>query len=247
MTKAFVICRRELAAMFGTPLVWVLATVFALMTGYFFYSNLTFFVVFGGSDFSSGLWRFVFLDFRLAAMLVVPLVTMRLVAEERKLGTLELLWTFPVRDVEVLLGKYAAAVIAYLFMLATTLVGPLWLGVLHPYAMGPLVAGYAGMVLLGFAFTACGLAMSALTENQVVSAMLTYGVLVFFWFLSWNEAALPETVAPLVMAISMFNHFYGFAQGVLDTRNVVFMLGFTGLFLFVALRAIGARAWRGTV
>jgi ABC-2 type transport system permease protein len=247
MTKALFICRRELAAMFGTPLVWVLATVFALLTGYFFYSNLTFFVVFGGADFSSGLWRFVFLDYRLVAMMVVPLVTMRLVAEERKLGTLELLWTFPVRDGEVLLGKYAAAVVAYLFMLATTLVGPLWLGVLHPYSVGPLVAGYTGMVLLGLAFTACGLAASALTENQVVSAMLTYGVLLFFWFMSWNEAALGEGIAPLVMAISMFNHFYGFAQGVLDTRNVVFMLGFTGLFLFIALRAIGARAWRGTV
>jgi len=247
MTKAAVICRRELAALFGTPLAWVLATVFALLTGYFFYSNLTFFVVFGGADFSSGLWRFVFLDWRLATMLVLPLLTMRLIAEERKLGTLELLWTFPVRDVEVLAGKFAAALLAYLFMLATTLVGPLVLGVLHPYDPGPLLAGYTGMVLLGCAFTACGLAASALTENQVVSAMLTYGVLVFFWFVSWNEAALDESIAPVVMAISMFNHFYGFAQGVLDTRSVVYMLAFTGLFLFVALRAIGARAWRGTL
>jgi gliding motility-associated transport system permease protein len=247
MKKAGIICRRELAAMFGTPLVWVLTAVFAVLTGYFFYSNLTFFVVFGGADFSSGLWRFVFLDFRLASMLVLPLLTMRLIAEERKLGTLELLWTFPVRDVDVLLGKFAAAVIAYLFMLATTLVGPLCLWLMHRFALGPLVAGYTGMVLLGFAFTACGLAASALTENQVVSAMLTYGVLVFFWFLSWNEAALGEAIAPFVLAISMFNHFYVFAQGVLDTRNVIYMLGFTALFLFVALRAIGARAWRGTV
>src|SRR5262249_14198098 len=89
--KTVGIARRELASMFGGPLAWVLVAVFAMLTGYFFYSDLTFYVLFGGANLSSGLWRYMFLDFRMVAMLVVPLVTMRLLAEERKLGTLELL------------------------------------------------------------------------------------------------------------------------------------------------------------
>jgi ABC-2 type transport system permease protein len=243
--KALVIARRELAAMFGGPLAWVLVAVFALLTGYFFYSDLTFFVLFGGANLPEGLWRFVFLDFRLVALLVTPLVTMRLLAEERKLGTLELLWTFPLRDGELLAGKLLAALAVYLVMLAATLVGPLVLHALHPFAWGPLLAGYTGLVLLGAAFLACGLAASALTENQVVSAMLTYGVLVFFWFVSWNEAAVSSAVAPLLLVLSLFDRFYGFAQGVIDARDVVYLLGLTTVFLFLALRALGARAWRG--
>ncbi|HLK12576.1 MAG TPA: ABC transporter permease subunit [Candidatus Binatia bacterium] len=245
MKKALAICRRELAAMFGGPLAWVLTGVFALLTGYFFYSDLTFFVLFGGANLAEGLWRFVFLDFRLVALLVTPLLTMRLIAEERKLGTLELLWTFPLRDGELLAGKLLAALALYLVMLATTLVGPLVLHVLHPFAWGPLLAGYTGLVLLGAAFIACGLAASAITENQVVSAMLTYGVLVFFWFVSWNEAAIGSAIAPVLLGLSLFDRFYGFAQGVIDDRDVVYLLGLGAVFLFLALRALGARTWRG--
>ena len=245
MSRTIAVCRRELGALFGGPLAWVLAAVFAVLAGYFFWSELAFFVLFGGSNLPMGLWRFVFLDFRLVALLVLPLVTMRMFAEERKLGTLELLWTLPVRDGEVLGGKFLAAWLAYLVMLASTLVGPAALWALHPFALPPVIAGYVGMLLLGAALIACGLAASAVTENQVVSAMLTYGVLVFLWFVTWNEAALSEAVAPVLLQLSLFDHFYGFAQGVIDSRHVVWLLAFTAFFLFLAHRALGARAWRG--
>lgn len=245
MRKALVICRRELGTMFGGPLAWVLAAVYALLTGYFFYSDLAFFVLFGGANLTAGLWRYVFLDFRQVTLLVLPLLTMRLVAEERKLGTLELLWTFPIRDREVLVGKVLAALGAYVVMLAATLPGPLVLQTLHPFSWTPLIAGYSGMLLLGFAAIACGVAASAITENQVVAAMLTYGVLLFFWFMSWNEAAIGPTIAPVLLALSLFDHFYGFAQGVIDGRDVAYLLSFAALFLFLALRALGARTWRG--
>lgn len=245
MRKALVIARRELASMFGGPLAWILGTVFAVLTGYFFYSDLTFYVLFGGADLATGLWRYVFLDFRMVAMLVVPLITMRLLAEERKLGTLELLWTFPVRDREVVAGKFLAALAAYTLMLLPTLVGPTALYVMHPFALGPLLAGYTGMLLLGAAFIACGLAASAVTDSQGVSALLTYGVLVLSWFLAWNEAALSERLAPVVVALSLFDRFYGFAQGAIDSRDVAYFVAFILLFLFLALRAVGARIWRG--
>ena len=245
MRKALAVCRRELAALTGGPLAWVLAAVFLLLTGYFFYSDLVLFVVFGGANQAPGLWRFVFLDYRLVALLVLPLLTMRLFAEERKLGTLELLWTYPVRDGELLAGKFLAALIVYLAMLAGTAVGPLALYALHPFQTGPLVAGYVGMVLLGTAFVACGTAASTVTENQVVSAMLTYGVLVLSWFVTWNEAAIGERLAPVLLQFSLFDHFYGFAQGVIDTHHVSYLLAFSTLFLFLALRGLGTRAWRG--
>src|SRR5207247_1262367 len=107
-----------------------------------------------------------------------------------KQGTLELVWTFPVRDGEVLAGKVLAALALYLALLAATVTGPALLYALHPFAVAPVVAGYVGLVLLGIAFVACGAAASTVSENQVVSAMLTYGILVFAWFATWNEAAI---------------------------------------------------------
>jgi ABC-2 type transport system permease protein len=245
MRKTLVVCGRELGAMCGGPLAWVLGAVFALLTGYFFYSDLAFFVLVGGANQAPGLWRYVFLDYRLVALLVLPLLTMRLFAEERRLGTLELLWTFPVRDREVLAGKYLAVLVVWLGMLATTAVGPALLWVLHPFPPGPLVAGYVGMVLLGAAFLACGTAASSVTEHQVVSAMATYGVLVFSWFVTWNEAAIATPLAPVLLQLSLFDRFYGFAQGVIEGRDVAFLLAFAALCLFLAHRALGARAWRG--
>jgi ABC-2 type transport system permease protein len=245
MRKTLLIAQRELGAMCGGPLAWILGAVFALLTGYFFYSDLALFVLVGGGDATRGLWRFVFLDHRLVVLLVVPLLTMRLFAEERKLGTLELLWTYPVRDGQLLAGKFLAALAVYVAMLASTLIGPAVLYVLHPFAVPPVLAGYVGLVLLGVAFIACGLAASTLTENQVVAAMLSYGVLLFAWFATWNEAAIGERLAPVLLQLSLFDHFYGFAQGVVDSRDVVYLLAFATLFLFLALRGLGARAWRG--
>ena len=246
MTKALAIARRDLRVMFSAPLAWTLVGAFTFLAGYFFYTDLTFYVLFGGGNLPAGLWRYVFLHDRLVALLVVPLVTMRLVAEERKLGTLELLWSLPLRDRDLLAGKFLAAWTVYLAMLAGSAIGPAVLYVLHPYPLAPLAAGYLGLALLGASFVACGLAASCVSENQVVSAMLTYGVLVFLWFVSANEAALGG-LSWVLLGMSLFDRFYGFAQGVIDSRDVVFFVAFTALFLFLALRALGTRAWRGVV
>jgi ABC-2 type transport system permease protein len=245
MRKTVIIAKRELAALVAGPHAAVLGAVFLALTGYFFYSDLALFVLVGGANQARGLWRYVFLDYRLVALLVLPLLTMRLFAEERKSGTLELLWTYPVRDGEVLAGKFLAALAVYLALLAATVIGPAVLYLLHPFSPAPLVAGYLGLALLGTAFIACGIAASAVTENQIVAAMLTYGVLVLFWFVTWNEAAIGQTLAPMLLQLSLFDRFYGFAQGVIEGRDVAYLLAFTALFLFLAHRALGARAWRG--
>ncbi len=239
------VARRELAAYFGSPTAYVLLAVYLVLSGYFFYSDVAFFVTFGAQVLETGLWRFVFLDFRLVTLLVLPLVTMRLFAEERKLGTIELLWTLPVTDVQLVLGKFLAA---WTFLLVLVSLATLPFAVFyafHPFDIGPPAAGMLGLLLLGTAFIACGLAASTLTENQVVAAMVTYGILVFFWFMTWNEAVADERVVRVLLLLSLFDHFYDFAIGTIQTVDLAYFAIFTALFLFAALRSLQSRAWRG--
>lgn len=243
--KLFVICRRELGAYFGSVVAYVLLAVFLVLSGYFFYSDLIFFILFGGFTLATGLWQFVFLDMRLVAMLILPLVTMRLFAEEKKLGTIELLWTYPVRDGEIVLGKFLAAMIFYLAMLVPSAVGPIVFHQFHAFDVPPVLAGYLGLVLLGAAFIACGLFISALTENQVVSAMVTYGIIVLFWFLTWNEEVAAHDLVRWLLGVSLFDRFFNFTRGVIDTRDVVFFVLFVAFFLFLTWQALATRSWRG--
>ncbi len=243
--KILVICRRDLHSYFGSFTAYILLAVFLVLSGYFFYSDLIFFILFGGSTLPSGLWQFVFIDMRFVAMLVLPLVTMRLFAEEQRLGTLELLWTYPVRDSEIVAGKFLAALIFFLVMLLPTAINPVLFYQYHAFEFGPLVAGYLGMLLLGTAFIACGMFISSLTEHQVVSAMGTYGILVFFWFLTWNEEVASQDLVRILLGVSLFDHFYNFARGVIDTRSVIFFLCFIALFLFLTWQSLGTRKWRG--
>jgi ABC-2 type transport system permease protein len=101
------------------------------------------------------------------------------------------------------------------------------------------------MLFLGTAFIACGMFVSSLTEHQVVSAMATYGIVVLFWFLTWNEAVANQTLVRILLGLSMFDHFYNFARGVIDTRAVVFFLLFVGFFLFLTWESLATRKWRG--
>lgn len=243
--KCLVICRRELYAFFGSFIAYILIAVFLVLSGYFFYSDLIFFILFGGFTLPTGLWQFVFLDMRLVALLVLPLVTMRLFAEEKKLGTIELMWTYPVRDGEIVAGKFLAAWLFFLIMLLPTAINPLVFYQFYRFDVGPLTAAYAGMLLIGTAFIACGMFVSSLTENQVVSAMVTYGILVFFWFLTWNEEVASQDLVQVLLGLSLFDHFYNFARGVIDTRSVAFFLMFIVLFLFLTWQSLVTRKWRG--
>jgi len=243
--KALVICRRELRSYFGSIIAYALLAVFLLLSGYFFYSDLIFFILFGGYVLPTGLWQYVFMDMRLCALLVLPLVTMRLFAEEKKLGTIELTWTYPVSDGAIVMGKFLAAWIFFLVMLVPTLLNPAIFYHFYQFDIGPLAAAYLGIFLLGTAFIACGIFVSSLTENQVVSAMVTYGILVFFWFVSWNEEVAQQTIVHVLLRLSLFDHFFNFSRGVIDTRDIVYFVLFVAFFLFLTLQSLGARAWRG--
>jgi len=243
--RTWIICRRELGATFGSVVAYILLAVFLLLSGYFFYSDLVFILLMAEFTPIAGLWQWVFLDMRLVTLLILPLVTMRLFAEEKKLGTMELLWTYPVRDGEIVAGKFLAAVVFFLFMLIPTAIPCALLYWYQPFDIEPLLVAYLGLVLLGLAFIACGLFVSSTTENQVVSAMVTYGILVFFWFLTWNEEAANQAALRVLLGLSLFDRFFNFTRGVIDTRDVIFFALFVGFFLFLTWQSLASRKWRG--
>jgi ABC-2 type transport system permease protein len=243
--SALAVAGKELRLYFTSFLFYALAAVFLVLAGYFFYTNLGFFVVMGGMDLGRGLWQYQLLDVQRLLIVLVPLLTMRLFAEERKLGTLELLWTYPVRDWEIIAGKFLGCLVVVTLLLAATATYPLTLACFHPVAAGPLLAGYLGLWLLAAAFVACGLCVSALTDSQLVASAATYGLLLFFWIVTWNEAAVNEVTRQVLVPFSLFDRFYAFALGGIDTRNVVYLLLFTVAFLGFTFFALDARRWRG--
>lgn len=239
------IFKKELRSYFTSLIAYIVLTVFLVIAGYYFYTDLALFVLWGGASVQEGLWQYLFHDIRLILLFTIPLLTMRLFSEEKKLGTIELLFTYPFRDIEILLGKYLACLTVFSIMLGFTLLYPVLLGVVYQVESGPLVASYLGMFLLGSSFIACGILVSSLTENQIVAALITSGIILAFWFIDWNEAAVSPQVAVVLHHLSFFEHFYNFVRGVIDTKDIVYFLMFTFFFLFLTLRSLESRRWRG--
>jgi ABC-2 type transport system permease protein len=242
---ALAIFTKELRAYFTSYLAYVVLAVFLVLSGYYFYTNLQLFILMGGMDLPRGLWQYQFHDMRQLLLFAVIFLTMRLFAEERKLGTIELIWTYPVRDTAVMAGKYGACLVMIALMLGLTATYPIALGSLHPVAVGPVASGYVGLFLLAAAFAACGLWASSLTESQLVAGLVSFGLLSFFWMLTWNQAAASDWVIRLLAPISLFDRFHTFALGAIDVQDVVFLLSFSVLFLGLTLFTLESRRWRG--
>jgi ABC-2 type transport system permease protein len=244
--KFLCIFKKELRLYFGSFIAYSLATAFLLLAGYFFYTDLIFYDLFGDfMDVTTSLWNYYFLDLRFISMLILPLLTMRLFAEEKKLGTIELLWTYPLKDPHIILGKFLACFFFFVLMVLCTFVYLLLLSSVYQFDWGPPLAGYLGIILIGATFIACGTFISSLTENQVVSAMSTYGILVFFWFLTWNEEAVGPQLISVVSRFSLFDRLGDFAKGVINSKDVVFFILATGFFLVLTLQSLESRKWRG--
>jgi ABC-2 type transport system permease protein len=242
--------RKELRAYVVSPLLYVVAAVFYALTGFFFYTQLIYFVQYGfGMNILGNFWV-AFLagapySVSMVLLLVVPLLTMRLLAEERKLGTIELLLTYPLRDGTIVAAKFAACTIVVAVLLAGTLAYPASLAAIEPLPWQPILASYLGLLLLGVSFTACGIFISSLTESQVVAAVGTVGLLLLFWAVSWNEAATTPAALRAASTLAMFDHFEPFAKGVIDAGDIAYFVAVTAFFGFCTLRVLEARHWRG--
>ena len=144
------IFKKELKSYFSSLIAYIVLAVFLLISGYYFYTDLALFVLWGGASTQEGLWQYLFHDIRLILLLTIPLLTMRLFAEEKKLGTIELLFTYPFRDSEILLGKFLACLVVFSLMIGLTVLYPLLLAMVYEVEVLPLVASYLGLFLLGY-------------------------------------------------------------------------------------------------
>jgi ABC-2 type transport system permease protein len=229
---------KEIQVYFGNPMAYIVGLIFLAVTGVSFVWDL-------GNPFPEASLSIFYFGATIMLVLLAPALTMRLLAEEQKLGTIELLLTSPVRDWEVIIGKYLASLVFLLAMLLLTLYYPMLLFLFADPDPGPIYSGYLGLVLYGSAALSIGILASTLTSNQIVAFVVAAGILVL---LGAGNFGLQEGAggfwATLVNEIGMRSHFTDFDRGVIDTKHIFYFLSVTAFFLFLSIRALESRRWR---
>ncbi len=246
MTRFLALLRKELHSLFAAPLVYIVGGVFLALSGYYFYTNLNAFITFGfGESIVEHLWQRLFNDIVRIVITVIPLITMRVYAEEKNLGTIELLYTAPVRDFEILASKYLACMAVFVLIIGATVLYPLLVYRIQPFDTSQLLAIYLGVFLLISAMVMIGVFLSSLTETQLIAAMFTYGAILLLWNLSWNEAAVPGDLLGVISQACAYDHFEPFARGVIDLKDVTYFVSITVFSGFLTMRSMESRQWRG--
>lgn len=248
------IFKRELMAYFHSPVAYVLWVGFLTLTGFFFYNGVAFYSLASMQSMQNPMFMKLNLhemllgpllgNMSIIMMLITPLLTMRLLSEEKRSGTIELLLSYPLTDLSVVLGKYLAALAMLALILTPTLAQVAILAWLGPVHWPSVAAGYLGLILEGAGFLALGLLASALTENQIVSAVAAFAGLLFLWVLGWSSSVVGPEAGAALKALSLGSHFEGFPKGVIDTADAAYFLLFIGLFLFLTIRALEAKRWK---
>lgn len=246
MRGVVAVTARDLRAFFLSPLAWVTLAVFTFMNGLTFVSILTLL-----ANQPIGLaepLQFLFGDslfFWLFLLYLAPVLTMRSFAEEERSGTIELLLTAPVREAEVVLGKFLSAFAVYSVVWGSTIVFPLVLSVFGPIDWGPIAASYVGVLGLGALFLSAGVFASSLTRSQIVAAMVTFVLLMSFFIAGLLEEVVSNAVLQQLFGYaSLWQQMGDFARGLVDTRPLVYYLSGTALFLFLATQVLAGRRGR---
>lgn len=235
MRALLAITERELRAYFLSPLGYVILFVFIFLAAIFFYVP----IVAG-----EGTLRYFFSNVVIWLVILVPAITMRLIADERRTGTIEVLMTSPVTDAQVILGKFLGSLGFYAVMLLLTVQFPLLLGWVSTPDRGPILTGYLGLVLFGASFLSIGLLASTLTRSQVVAFMSTVMVLLLLILLDWFATISTGTTNTILQVLGMRQHLENFSKGIIDTKDVIYYLSVVGLCLMLSIRALAAWKWR---
>ena len=231
------IAQRELKSYFVSPVAYVVTAFFLLIAGYLFSLILL--------QSNEATLRYLQSNLSVIWLFVTPFLTMRLLAEEQRTGTIELLLTNPVRDAEVVAGKYLGALVFLFFMLAFTLYYPALIYLLSGRPdLGPMAAGYLGIVLQAGAFLAVGLLASSLTENQMISAILSFAVLLVLWLADAVSNNLGSPVKDIFKYLSITQQFNDFPRGIIDTSHVVYFLSLVAACLALTVLSLQTRRWR---
>lgn len=256
MTAVWALIRKELTVYFSTPIFYITGFFFLLLGGYFFYSNTVYYslVSFQGAQNPQlapflnphqMVFRPLFGTLSIVFIMMVPLLTMRLLAEEKRSGTAELLFTYPLGDWTVILGKFLASLLIYALLLLFTSVYAALFASWASVDWGAIVSGYLGLLLLGGACLSLGLFASSLTENQIIAAVVAFALLLLFWLIGWQSELGATGLAGIFASLSLLEHFENLIRGVIDTKDLVYFLSFAFFFLFLTKRQLESRRWRG--
>jgi len=254
MINAWVICKKELNGYFRSPIAYGLMAFFALIAGWFFYVAVAIFVQRGMEsqmmgrqmpmDVNEWVIRPVLSNLSVVGLFMIPMVTMRLFAEEKRSGTYELLATSPIRDYEIIWGKWLAALALWAVLLAVSLLN---IGILFLYGRPdwkPLLVGYLGLLLQGGCLLAIGTFISTTTRNQIVAGVATFAICLLLWILEWVSAYETAGWAKVISYMSVLTHFEPFSKGVIDTKDLIFYASMIFLGLFLTKRALESVRWR---
>ncbi len=247
---------KELAIYFTSPIFYVMAVVFALLSGVFFYNQMTSvsllatqiaqYQLQSGVGLSDILLRPLFLDVSMLIIFIIPIVSMRLYAEERSEGTIELLFTYPLSDFAVLAGKYLAGLTVIALLMTISFMLSLMAAMIAHIDWGVVFSSYLGLFLMASAFLSMGVFASSLSKNQIIAAVLTTGMILAFWAVGWFARAIePGLISSFLENISLVGHLPGFLKGMISLKDLTFYICFSLFFLFLSLRVIESHIWRG--
>jgi ABC-2 type transport system permease protein len=248
------IFQKEWRHYFGSPIAYVALCAWTLLFGAFFVASLSFFIDqtarMGpeGSKASLNEWliRGLFHNTYVVAMFFAPMFTMRLFAEEKRQGTMELLSTLPLTDLQIVLGKFFAAVAVYALMLAASLLNliVLWVYSTPKPEWKPVATGALGLLLMGSCFIALGTFLSNLTKNQMVAGILSFCMVLGLLILGWMEDPMAGPVKKVIAYLAVTAHFQDFVKGVINVKDIVFYLTFAGFGVFLAHQSVASQRWR---
>jgi ABC-2 type transport system permease protein len=259
MKNIWAIYRKEIGHYFVSPIAYVFIGLFLILSAFFFNFFLQAVIQqslsmemegmrFGmaqNMDVPSEVMRAFFGLLSTLVLFITPILTMGVYAEERKRGTMELLMTSPLTELDIVLGKFFASLTLYALMLVPTLSYLVFMYVrsepIPPWRV--LVAGYGGILLLGAALLALGTFVSSLTENQIIAAVVTFALFLLIWVLDIGHNA-SGTLASVLTYLSVIRHYEDFTRGVVDTSALVYYASFTFLFVFLTVRSVDSMRWR---
>jgi len=257
MKTIFLIAGKEIRSLFVSPVAYVVLTGFLLLGGWFFF-NLLFRFTYLLTLYTSfqnlqGLQSLNLNEHVIAPLLhnltimlviMIPIITMRAFAEEKKNGTYELLLTSPLTVTQLVLGKFLGSLFFVLVMILLTGIYPAILLLYGNPELGILASGYLGLFLLAVVFVSVGLLTSSLTENQIVAAVTCFVILLLLYVLSWPSETTGATLGNVLKYLSVIEHFSEMVKGIIDTKNLVYFLSLIFLSLFLTHRSVEASRWR---
>jgi len=257
--NVYAIFQREFQSYFVSPIAYVVTTMFLVITGYFFYTYLSGFLQLAvvstiqaqqmrtlppNLNVNMLVIQPLFHNFSLVSIFMVPLITMRLMAEEKKSMTIELLLTSPVTTVQTVMGKFFAGFALYLVMVSPTIIFFLIIVNFGDPEVMPILSGYLGLLLLGSGLIGLGLLISSTTENQIIAGAISFGLFLLFWVIGWVANFVDPGTGSVLSYLSLVNHFDDFTKGVVDTKHIFYYLSVLFFGLYMTYRSIESIRWR---